>query len=175
MAISQLYVGSIIEDLKTNSIYEINGVSMVATNYGEIFRYTVRTLVNPLGVEVNEIMIANVSQLASLHFFNVESKPDADSGLVSFPITTMSEEDSVKLSSIDIFLKNYFYRVRLFRKSKTIYRVKLESLADKTVKVTRLANFLERALFKKLTIIEVIPVTELFEEYMVYSGGRKSV
>jgi hypothetical protein len=105
----------------------------------------------------------------------VESKPDTDSGLVSFPITTMSEEDSEKLSSIDIFLENYFYRVRLFRKRKTIYRVKLENMADKTVKVARLANFLERALFNKQTVIKVIPVTELFEEYKVFTGNRKSV
>ena len=89
MSISQLYVGSIIEDLETNSIYEINGATMDTSNYDETFRYTVRTLVNPHDVKVNEIMIANVSQLASLHFFNVESKPDTDSGLVSFPITTM--------------------------------------------------------------------------------------
>ncbi|MEG3034078.1 MAG: hypothetical protein RR877_01125 [Aurantimicrobium sp.] len=148
---------------------------MDTSNYDEIFRYTVRTLVNPLGVKVNEIMIANVSQLASLHFFNVESKPDADSGLVSFPITTISEEDSEKLSSIDIFLENYFYRVRLFRKRKTIYRVKLEDLTEKTVKVARMANFIERLLFNKMTVIKVIPVTELFEEYKVYTGSKKSV
>ena len=175
MSISQLYVGSIVEDLKTNSIYEINGVTMDTSNYDETFRYTVRTLVNPLDEKVNEIMIANVSQLASLHFFNVESKPDTDSGLVSFPITTMSEEDSEKLSSIDIFLENYFYKVRLFRKRKTIYRVKLESIADKTVKIARVANLLERALFNKMTVIEVIPVTELFEEYKVFTGNRESV
>jgi tRNA(Ile)-lysidine synthase TilS/MesJ len=68
MSISQLYVGSIIEYLKTNSIYEINGVTMDTSNYDETFRYTVRTLVSPLDEKVNEIMIANVSQLASLHF-----------------------------------------------------------------------------------------------------------
>ena len=172
MSISQLYVGSIIEDLKTNSIYEITGVTMDTSNYDETFRYTVRTLVNPHDVKVNEIMIANVSQLASLHFFNVESKPNADSGLVSFPITTMSEDDSERLSSIDIFLENYFYKVRLFEKLKTIYRVKLENMSDKTVKIVRVANFLERALLNKMTIIKVIPVTELFEEYKVYTGSR---
>jgi hypothetical protein len=38
MSISQLYVGSIIEYLKTNSIYEINGVTMDTSNYDETFR-----------------------------------------------------------------------------------------------------------------------------------------
>ena len=175
MTVSQFYVGSIIEDLKTNSIYEINGVTMDTSNYDETFRYTVRTLVNPHDIIVNEIMIASVAQLASLHFFNVGSKPDTDSGLVSFPITTMSIEDSEKLASIGIFLKNYFYRARLFSKGKAIYRVRLHSLKDKTVRVARMANIIERALFKKTTVIKVIPVTELFEEYKAYSNIRKSV
>ena len=48
-------------------------------------------------------------------------------------------------------------------------------MADKTVKVARLANFLERALFNKMTVIKVIPVTELFEEYKVFTGNRESV
>ena len=72
-------------------------------------------------------------------------------------------------------MENYFYRVRLFRKRKTLYRVKLENMADKTVEVARLANFLERALFNKQTVIKVIPVTELFEEYKVFTGNRESV
>ena len=42
-------------------------------------------------------------------------------------------------------------------------------------KTFTMANIIERALFKKTTVIKVIPVTELFEEYKAYSNIRKSV
>lgn len=168
MSVSQLYVGSIIEDLRTNSIYEITGVTLEEGSFDEVFRYTVRTLVNPMDVKINEIRIASVDQLGTLHFYNVESKADGNSGLVSFPITTMFEDDSTKLASIDIFLNNYFYKVRSFSKGKDIYRVKLESLENKTVKIVRSANFLERFLFNKITVPDVIDITDLFESYTVH-------
>ena len=70
MPVSQFQVGSIIEDLKSNSIYEITGV-VINTHFGvEYYSSTVKTLVNPMDLQVEIISIATVEELALVHFFN---------------------------------------------------------------------------------------------------------
>lgn len=174
MPISQLYKGAIIEDLKTNSIYEITDVILEPNNSVETFRYAVRTLVNPWGGSIKEIRITTVEQLSSLYFYNVETKPDGDSGLISFPITTMSEEDSEKLSNISIFIERYFSKARYFTKGRYSYYTKLLDVTTGIVRLSRRPNFFE--LFLGRTYIEKdITITELFENYLVSTDYKKSV
>ena len=168
MPVSQFQVGSIIEDLKSNSIYEITGV-VINTHFGvEYYSYTVKTLVNPMDLQVEIISIATVEELALVHFFNVEAKVNPQTGLVEFLITTMYEEDYVRLAAIEVFVKNYFSEAKLYTKDQTKYRVELESLEQGMVRVTRLSNVFEKFLFKKEVVFKVISVEELLEEYQVH-------
>lgn len=169
MLVNQLFIGSIIEDTKTGTVYEITGVSTEYRGFNEIYRYTVRPLINPLGVRTTNIEIANVYQLSSIYFYNVYAKCDPDSGLAYFPLTTIDVIDSEKLIENEKFLPNYFYKVRLFEKNNIIYRARLKCNQRKTIKLVRLANKLERFIYARPTVVKNIHALELFEEYLVHS------
>lgn len=168
MNINKLRIGSIIEDFKTNSIYEIITVTEDYGYNGRSYNYAVNILVNPLDIRINIIKIARINQLASLHFYNVDNVINDSSGLVDFTLGTMSEENSAKLTDITIFVKNYFYKERFFKQKNKVYSVFLEDLIKRTVLIKRDANFLERLFFSKETITKIIPITSLFEEYVVF-------
>ena len=87
MFISKLPIGSIVEDTFTNCIFEITNVNCEETIKGSIYRYDIRILVNPTEVVSEKVMIATIDQLNRLHFFNLVSEIDEDSGLVNFVVS----------------------------------------------------------------------------------------
>lgn len=165
MFITKLPIGSIVEDTFTNCIFEITNVNCEETFKGNIYRYDIRILVNPTEVVSEKVMIATIDQLNRLHFFNLVSETDEDSGLVNFVVSTMDEEDTAKLCSIEIFLRNFFSKKRHFRRKSHFYEVVESDVENKRVKVKREANLAEKFFYNTGTVVKDIEMIELFEEF----------
>ena len=165
MFITKLPIGSIVEDTFTNCIFEITNVNCEETAKGNIYRYDIGILVNPTEVVSEKVMITTIDQLNRLHFFNLIPETDEDSGLVNFVVSTLDEEDTAKLCSLEIFLRNFFSKKRHFRRKTYFYEVIETDIENRRVKVKREANLIEKFFYNTGTIIKDIEMVELFEEF----------
>jgi hypothetical protein len=159
-------IGTIVEDHSTSAIYEITGLIYNQDGWNVEIQYSVNILYNPLKVKTDRIAIVNRDQLTLSYFYNVELSSDSE-GHTLFELSTMYDYDAVELIKNKYFLKNYFNRIRKYRKNKTVWTIVSISRKRLKVKMYKEPNIIESLLFGKKLRWKVISLLDLFTNYIV--------